>query len=153
MASEDSAFRFLDPGALADGDLTLRLVEKAPADPGRDLVPCYNFELRCGGLTAGRISLRIGGTRRLYYGGHVGYGVEPEFRGRHFAERACRLLLPLARSHGLAQLWITCDPDNCASRRTCERLGARLEEIVDLPEDNDMYAEGDRRKCRYVLDL
>jgi len=27
-----------------------------------------------------------------------------------------------------------------------------LVEIVDLPEDNDMYQKGERRKCRYLLE-
>jgi hypothetical protein len=27
-----------------------------------------------------------------------------------------------------------------------------LVEIVDLPEDNDMYQKGERRKCRYRLE-
>jgi tagatose 1,6-diphosphate aldolase len=62
------------------------------------------------------------------------------------------LLLPLARSHGLMTIWITCNPDNFASRRTCELAGATLVEIVDLPEDNDMYQRGERQKCRYRLD-
>ena len=43
--------------------------------------------------------------------------------------------------------------ENAASRRTCEILGAEMIEIVDLPADSDMYAKGERRKCRYRLDL
>jgi predicted acetyltransferase len=50
-------------------------------------------------------------------------------------------------------VWITCDPDNIASRKTCELAGARLVEIVDLPEDTDMYREGMRQKCRYRIDV
>ena len=45
----------------------------------------------------------------------------------------------MARRHGLATVWITCNPDNRASRRTCELTGAQLVEIVDLPADNDKY--------------
>jgi tagatose 1,6-diphosphate aldolase len=63
------------------------------------------------------------------------------------------LLLPLARRHGLEILWITCDPDNIASRRTCELAGLELVEIVDVPEHMDMYQRGERRKCRYRLYL
>jgi len=40
-----------------------------------------------------------------------------------------------------------------AIRRTIERLGARLVEIVPLPEDNDQYRDGDREKCCYRLDI
>lgn len=87
------------------------------------------------------------------YGGHIAYCVAPEYCGHHYASRACRLLLPLAHLHGLDPLWITCNPDNFASRRTCELAGAQLVEIVDLPEDTDMYQEGERQKCRHRLDV
>ena len=87
------------------------------------------------------------------YGGHIGYGVLPRYRGHRYAARACKLLFPLARRHGLNPLWITCNPDNIASRRTCELAGGKLVEIVDLPEDIDMYQAGERQKCRYRFDL
>jgi len=103
---------------------------------------------------AGTISLRVGHTRDLeMYLGHIGYGVYPPARGHHYAERSCRLLLGLAVSHGLDPLWITTDPANLASRRTCERLGAVLVEIVDVPRNHMLYARGQYRKCRYRLDL
>jgi tagatose 1,6-diphosphate aldolase len=62
-------------------------------------------------------------------------------------------VLPLARRHGFRELWITCNPDNVASRRTCERLGAELIDIVDVPRDNAVYGPGSERKCRYRLAL
>ena len=143
-----------DPGPLNDGELELVLVETTPGDPSREWLPAYVFEMRVGGRKAGGLNLRIGNTPGIVlYGGHIGYNVEPEFRGNHYAERACRLLLPLAKAHGLDPLWITCNPDNIPSRRTCERLGAELVEIIPLPEDNDQYAEGEREKCRYRLRL
>ena len=48
---------------------------------------------------------------------------------------------------------ITTNPDNWASRRTCEIIGAEMVEIVDVPEYMEMYRQGDRQKCRYRLDL
>jgi predicted acetyltransferase len=149
-------FEFHDPGRLVDGDLALVLAEKYPGDPAINYVPAYKFKLmlRDQPEEIGNIELRIGNTDSIVlYGGHIAYGVEPAYRGQHYAARACRLLLPLARSHGLATIWITCNPDNFASRRTCKLAGATLIEIVDLPEDNDMYQRGERQKCRYRLDL
>lgn len=64
-----------------------------------------------------------------------------------------RVLFPLTRRHGLSTIWITCNPDNWASRRTCQRLGANLVEIVALLAYNDTYKEGEREKCRYRLTL
>lgn len=148
--------RFYDPGKLVDGDLELILVTARPADPNKGLVPEYSFKLALAGgdTEVGGINLRIGDTERLrMYAGHFGYGVRPEHRGHGYAARACRLLLPLARMHGLKTLWITCNPDNIASRRTCDLIGAVFVEIVDVPEDTDIYQRGERRKCRYRLDL
>lgn len=103
---------------------------------------------------AGGISLRIGHTPdlELYYG-HIGYHVYPPARGQHYAARSCRLLFDLARYHGLRPLWITTDPENWASRRTCELLGGVLVDIVEVPRRHVLYARGQRRKCRYRIDL
>jgi predicted acetyltransferase len=149
-------FKFQDPTQLIDDDLELILVEKYPGDPTVGYVPAYRFKMALVGQDKqiGSIEIRVGNTEHVVmYGGHIGYGVDPEYKGHRYAARSCRLLLPLARSHGLKTLWITCNPDNMASRRTCEILGAELVEIVDLPEDTDMYQEGERQKCRYRLDL
>jgi tagatose 1,6-diphosphate aldolase len=106
--------------------------------------------MRVGGVRVGDAELRVGTTETLErYGGHVGYGVGPAYRGNGYAARACKLLFQVARQYGMTVLWITCNPENVASRKTCERAGGELVEIVTLPIDIDMYAEGDRRKCRY----
>jgi tagatose 1,6-diphosphate aldolase len=149
-------FEFRDPGRLVDDDLELVLVEKYPGDPSINYVPAYKFKMTHVGQgeEIGRIELRVGNTNHIVmYGGHIGYRVNPEHRGHRYATRACRLLLALARSHGLETLWITCNPDNVPSRKTCELVGAELIEVVDLPQDTDMYQEGERQKCRYRLDL
>lgn len=152
--SVDDHFTFLSPGRLHDGELALLLVRCTPPDHARAGVPAYGFEMRVGGKPAGSVNLRIGSTHDLeQYFGHLGYDVMPAFRGHHYAERACRLLFPLARAHGLATLWITCNPNNYPSRRTCERLGAALVDVVALPPESEMYQRGDREKCRYRLIL
>jgi tagatose 1,6-diphosphate aldolase len=150
----DLTFQFFDSTPLIDGELELHCTDRRPADQSRNLVPVYLFDIRVAGTRVGSIQLRVGNTRELeLYGGHFGYAVDPGHRGHAYAARACRLLLPLARRHGLTTLWITCNPDNIASRRTCERLGAELVEIISLPPDNDMHVRGDREKCRYRLCL
>jgi tagatose 1,6-diphosphate aldolase len=138
------------------------------ADAARGLAPAYHFWMKVsqpgmrtlfGGQAervaiAGGVGLRIGhgDDIELYYG-HVGYHVYPPSRGHHYAERTCRLLLPLARRHGLEELWITTNPDNLASRRTCERLGGELVETVNVPAGHPLYLRGERRKCRYRVVL
>jgi tagatose 1,6-diphosphate aldolase len=136
-------------------------------DPARGIAPGYTFWMRVRRVVprdtrmppppvvmAGSISLRLGHDENLdYYLGHIGYHVLPPARGRRFAERACAMLLPLARAHGHERLWITCNPDNHASRRTVERLGGVYVETVPVPASNALYSQGDRYKCRYRIDL
>jgi predicted acetyltransferase len=83
------------------------------------------------------------------YGGQIGYGVHESFRGNHYAAKACLLLKSVAKQYGMDVLWITCNPDNWPSRKTCESIGATLVEIVNVPENNDMYQRGEKQKCRY----
>ena len=148
-------FIFLDPGKLVDDELELVLVKKIPANDERSVVPYYEFEMKNMQTreTMGNIRLRIGYNERIHYGGQIGYDVKEEFRGQRFAARACKLLLPFAKRNGLTELWLTCDPENKPSRRTVERLGAQLVEVVDLPEHNEQYQRGERQKCRYKIDL
>jgi tagatose 1,6-diphosphate aldolase len=131
-----------------------------PGDSRKNRVPAYHFWMRLAPNSnvpvpiAGHVGLRIGSTPELeMYFGHIGYNVYPPARGHHYAERACRLLFPLARAHGLPQLWITCNPDNIPSRRTCEHLGGEMVEIVDVPRGHVLYERGERRKCRYRIAL
>lgn len=145
-------FVFFDPGSLVDGDFELVLRKTCPANQERGLVPEYKFEMRLVNtpVKIGDISFRVGYTEKLnYYGGNIGYNVEPAYRGHHYAARSCLLLLPLARRHGLNPIWITCDPDNWASRRTCELVGATLIEI----RETEIHPNEYRIKCRYRLDL
>lgn len=59
--------------------------------------------------------------------GHLGYAVKPPHRGNKYASRACKLLFPLAKSHGLQKLIIICESNNIASCKTCEALGGVFE--------------------------
>jgi tagatose 1,6-diphosphate aldolase len=149
---------FLDPGELIDGELRLRLVQtgvKGPTEPGLQF-PFYRFDMfhAADGQRMGSITLRIGDADGiLKFPGHIGFDVEPKYRGRRYAERSTRLLFPLARRHGLKELWIGCSVDNEASKRTCEKLGGTLVEVATVPEGMDLYEQGIRRLNRYRIRL
>jgi predicted acetyltransferase len=147
-----SEFQFLNPGPLVDGDLEMVLASAELRDTQRGVVPQYEFELRSTDTTIkiGLVKLRIGLTDELeLYGGNLSYDVEEGYRGHRYAARACRLLFPLATRHGLTSLLITCAPDNAASRRTCELIGARYADTIDVEIE-----PGKRRPtCRFVVDL
>ena len=146
---------FLDTSFLESGEIRLELDRVAQADPVRKWVPAYYFRI-CDrqGRRMGACDLRVGYADGLYYGGHIGYSVDEEYRGRHYAAKACELLFLLAKKHGMDHLFITCDPDNLPSRKTCEYLHGTLVEIAQLPEDNDMrIRDGETEKCIYRFDL
>jgi len=142
------SFAFLDTSDLTDGEITLRLDRTVEGDPERNWVPAYHFAIcDAKGTVMGGCDLRVGYNENTYYGGNIGYHVDPPFRGHHYATKACRLLFRLARRHGMPSVWITCDPDNAALRRTCETLGGTLLEVADIPEDHPMRLEGKTKVC------
>jgi tagatose 1,6-diphosphate aldolase len=139
---------------LTDGNLRLAVRSRDPAVPEKGWVPAYRLVIVVDDAPVGTIDLRLGETDFMVrFGGQVGYAIDPPHRGHGYATRALRLLKSLARSHGFDVLWITCNPENLPSRRTCELAGAELVEMVDLPPGSDMYANGDRKKCRYRIVL
>ena len=98
----------------------------------------------------GYVSLRLGESPSLYYLGHIGYRIDPPYRGNGYAKQACELLQPLMREHGLRSVVITTDTDNAASRKTCEHLGCVLESIADVPNEYRVLCSGSEKKCRYI---
>jgi predicted acetyltransferase len=142
------------PGAFRDAELVLELakLEQHPLHK----VPTYSFRMvhAGSGEELGTINLRVGSTPHVeLYAGHVGYTVRPSHRGHKYAARSVRLLIPLAGKLGLNPLWITCDPENIASRRSCELAGAQFVEIVDVPKKCFIHRSGHQQKCRYRLDV
>lgn len=148
-------FEFLHVELPPDGDLRLILAECMPAASGPWGVPAYSFRMEApGGEYMGRIRLRVGWSEDVIrYAGQLGYTVEPAYRGRRYAERACRLIAPLAKQHGMTELWITCQPDNMASRRTLERLGAECVEVIDVPPGYPLEPGAQRKKMCFRLKL
>ncbi|MDR1464666.1 MAG: GNAT family N-acetyltransferase [Oscillospiraceae bacterium] len=142
---------FLDTfETLSDGVLTLRLTEQNPGDAVQ--LPYYYCDVfvqnrEC----AGKISIRVGENRDSYWNGHIGYEIDTPHRGHGYARRACQLVLPVARAHGMRRVIFTCAQSNAASRRTIETLGAALLEIAAVPENCFFWREGMERYCVYQL--
>ena len=130
---------FLESGTLKDGDLELVLVDTRVGN-FHPFVPEYRFEMRYipTGTKAGNIDLRTSITPRLSeYGGHIGYIVEPNYRGSRYSARSCRLLFPLARAHNINPILITCSPENMPSVKTCEAIGGYLvkQQAIEIEDD------------------
>ena len=145
---------FLDTDFLKDDDIRLTLEKTVEGDADKGWVPAYHFAILISeGIKVGVCDLRIGHNDKLYYGGNIGYRVDEPYRGNHYAGKACLLLFNLARKHDLKYVIITCNPDNYASRKTCEYAGGKLLEIAELPPDNDMRERGETEKCIFRFDL
>ena len=136
---------------LVGNELQLVQVLKFSFDPIKNWLPYYQFEIQSlEGERLGGLNFRVGYMDSIvYYAGHIGYGIDPKHRGNRYAAKACQTVKQIAQDYHMDCIWITCDPDNWASRKTCELVGATFVEIVDLPSDNEMYLKGDRQRCRY----
>ena len=141
---------FIDLPELSDDTIHLVCTAKNPAIPEKKYCPIYQFSICIGAEIVGNIDLRIGycgfgpDESSLYYGGQIGYNTNEKYRGNGYAGRACRLLLPVAKAHCMEKLLITNNYTNTASRRVCEKLGARFLRVARLPEWMDLYKEGQR---------
>ena len=139
---------------LRNGEIALELIETREAQPEKRYLPAYYFHICLpDGTRVGKCDLRIGHNDKTYIGGNIGYAVYPDYRGHRRAAKACALLFRLAKKHGMDRLYITCDPENAASARTCEIAGGVCLETAAIPEDNELYAEGKRYVKVYGFDL
>ena len=138
------------PESLCFDRVVLRCSRVVPGDPSRGLVPYLHFRiLNAEGTDVGHINFRIGETEHiLVSAGHIGFEIAEPFRGHGYALQACQAIAPFVRSVYEA-VTITCDPDNIASRRTIERLGARFVDEVSVPAHDPQYKRGSRAKRRY----
>ena len=93
----------------------------------------------------GLYNLRFALNDYLYhYGGHIGYSITPEERGKGYATQGLELLKQRAQQLKMEKLLLTCDDQNIASCKVIERNGGLLENIV---------LEGERRTKRYWITL
>ena len=134
---------------LTSGPMTLQISEKVPAGP--DGLPFYFYDILTGGQPVGKISIRVGGNFHTYYNGNIGYEVDGPHRGHGYARAACRLVLPVARYHGMTSLYLICAEGNIASRRTIEHLGAEFLETCPVPREYFAWREGMERQRIYRL--
>ncbi len=136
----------------------LRLIAEEPClgeeEKGYPPSQTYRILHRETGSQIGHITIRIGNDEILnQYSGHISYGVDEAYRGNRYAAEACRAVLPIAQSLGIKPIRITCDPDNAASRRTCDIAGGVYLGEVVVPPGNYVYENGGRKKSQYDFAL
>lgn len=138
--------RILGPADAAERPLAAQFIANAPE---------YRFaiHLRSDGTRVGRIHLRITHDAVVLRAiGHAGYAVDDAHQRRGYATRAVRLIQQLAREHSLSPLWILIAPDNIASRRTVERVGFHLVDVVAASPEA-LAIDVAPEVCRYRWDV
>lgn len=117
---------------------------------GSDHTFIFDIVERLDWHTAGEIALRVGDSAEQFYLGHIGYHVDPPFRGHGYAEEACRLIAPLMQGFGMRSAVITTDTTNLPSIKTCLKLGCVLECTVEVPQALQYKLEISSEKNRYI---
>lgn len=141
-----------DYEVLSDGEIDIIIFKKSSGDVLKGRSPEYKFQilLHDTDTVIGHINLRLGNSEKVInYIGHIGYGIEEQYRGNKFAAKACKIVKEVIKDHSMNKVIITCNPDNYASRKICKTIGAKLIEIVDIPKTSDAYSANETQKCRY----
>ena len=140
---------------LADSEIYLEIAELIDGDGDNPVT--YRFHIKnIDDKRIGGCSFRAGDScnKHIKYGGNIGYDIDEAYRGNKYSLKACKLLLLLAKSHNMQSVRITCNPENKASRRIAELLGASYTAVLDLPEDDYNYINnGTKQHCVYEMTI
>lgn len=122
--------------------MELRLIEYLYENLPKGFSPYYIYDICVEKESVGHIIFREGTIQDRYYDGHIGYHIEEEFRGHHYAYQACLLLKEKIPYN---EVIITCDPENIASYKTIEKLNAHLLETKPIPSHLKKYFTKDEK--------
>ncbi|MGH1467824.1 MAG: GNAT family N-acetyltransferase [Bdellovibrionales bacterium] len=122
--------------------------EKLGEDLQADWVPATMLYAFVEGKIIGRVHLRHTLNENLLKrGGHIGYAVAPQFRGRGYAkEMLLKGLEYCSKELNLSKVLITCASDNAASTRMIKFVGGEFAEEVYDDVDKEMI-------CKYWVHL
>lgn len=110
-------------------------------------VPATSLNTFVDGKIVGRVSIRHELNEFLLkVGGHVGYGVLPEYRRKGYAKLMLQDALKYCEKLGIKKVLVTCDDDNIGSIKTIESAHGVLENKID-------GGVGKPQKRRYWIDL
>lgn len=133
----DENFSFL----LSEGswDEVLASIEREAAGhhlpPGR--VPADFLVAEVENTPVGRVSIRYRlNDYLLNFGGHIGFAVGPEFRGRGYATEILRQSIARLNSRDIYNALVVCEVTNSASSRVIEKCGGKFEDarVIDGTE-------------------
>lgn len=141
-----------DYDILESNEIFLQLISKSEGNEAKGFSPEFKFDIKLknGCKRIGHINLRLGNSEKVIkYIGHIGYGIDQEYRGNKYASKACKVAQKIFIDHNMSKVIVTCNPENFASRKVCESIGAILINEVEVPPTSIAYSETEKRKCRY----
>jgi len=138
---------------LSDGIVELKLTKVVRNLWLMPLAYHYNI-YRCDSqVPVGRCDYRCINNEENYYAGNIGYMIYQVYRGNHYAYLAAKLLCDLAVALKARKLYITCSPENIASFKTIEKLGAEFIEEREVPKNHYLYTQGEKIKKIFAIDF
>jgi tagatose 1,6-diphosphate aldolase len=142
------------PNTIIGESVDLHFEKIQPGNSNYGFVPFYHFVIMSAGkIPIGHINFRVGSTPHvLFCAGHIGYEIIDSFRGHSYAFHACETLAPFIKTI-YDSVILTSDPENYASIKTIEKLGATHLGLHPIPLDDPNYKKGIRLKHRYVWKL
>jgi tagatose 1,6-diphosphate aldolase len=132
--------------------IDLKLLKKNSGNVEKGWSAEYRFQIQLhnSNTRIGHLNFRLEDNDEVMnYIGHIGYSVIKEHRGHKYSVKTCHLLKKVMKDHQMKRIIITCNPEKYASRNTCEMLGAKLLDIVNVPKKLDCYSPEESKKCRY----
>lgn len=98
----------------------------------------------------GEFQLRTEFTDKVMFDiGSIGIAVRVSEWGKGYGTEILRQGLVIAKEHGMEKVLITINDKNVASIRMCEKLGGRLEDIIEVENE----VEGNHLLRRYWIKL
>ena len=106
--------------------------QEQEVEPGKVPSHVYLAIRQSDGRMVGIIDLRTSIDHPILglWGGHIGYTVRPDERGKGYAREMLRLNLENCRQRGLDKVMVTCTRNNPASERTILGCGGVFEREV-----------------------
>ena len=135
--------------------INLKLKEQLAANPQKGYVPKLIYDIVLSGtdITVGECDARIGNNENTYWGGNIGYSVLEKYRGKGYATEAVKLLLKVFKDNDIKDVYITNEVSNLASKRVCEKAGAKFLGAKDLPLNHEMRKEGKKSVNIFLIQI